>query len=279
MSEIDIPDLHEEAQGWASLPPESRACLYPLLKKERRTGRDIARIMMFNAIAAFNGNRVLNEEVIRTLIESLTIAGTDIYNKYAAAFFVLSKAAELVGQFVENVEITCNLLNLHIENAIYENIDCPACEPKRYDVYAIENWEKYGNGNIYLNTNNSWHEAWKKGKEAIICCAIERLMFKTAGLTLKVPGLEAMINNSIERLKLITRTHSKLTAKAREKFRRLNFAQSVEWIILDWTQPLPDIDDMLVPAKVMREARRKLRLDTFAYDYNMLDNIFRPHFA
>lgn len=267
--------MRELARAKGLWRPEADA----LLEKKGKTGRDISRISMFNAIAAFNDRRVLDTEAIDGLLATLTKAGWKTYNKYMAAFFVLSKSTELVGQIVDNVNITCQLLKLHTENALHENIDCPDCKPRRYNITAISNWQEYGEKNKSLLTHNAWHEAWTNAKEAIIWCAMERLMFKTAGATLNVPGLEAMLNKDIFRLNDIIKEHNDFEISALNSFKKLGLPEREMKIIYDWTTQLPAIDNFTVPEKVMKEARKKLRLDTFAYDYNMLDEVFKPHFG
>ena len=267
--------MRELARAKGLWRPEADA----LLVKKGKTGRDIGRISMFNAIAAFNDRRVLDADAIDSLLDTLTEAGWKTYNKYMAAFFVLSKAAEIVGQFVDNVNITCQLLKLHTENALHENIDCPDCKSRRYDVTVIANWQEYGEKNKSLLTHNAWYVAWNNCKQAIICCAIERLMFRTAGATLNVPGLEAMLNKDIFRLNDIIKEHNDFEISALNSFKELGLPEREMNIIYDWTAPLPTIDNFTVPEKVMKEARKKLRLNTFAYDYNMLDEVFKPHFG
>lgn len=270
-------DLQPEAKGWASLPPESRAALYPLLQKERHTGRDIARILMFNAIASYNDNRVLDEDAIRSMAASMTDAGWKVYNKYMAAFFVLSNSTELVTQMTKSIRIICDYLGLHIENAVHENIFYPDCSPLRYDINAIANFEKGGEIHKSIYTYNEWHNAWKEGNEIITNCAIERIMFKIAGMTLNVPGLEAMLNCIINGLKHVLESHNKTAMEARKMFLALDLPEKSRLIAMNWTKPLFNIDSLTVPDTTLKKAKRALRLENFAYDYSRLDRLIRDN--
>lgn len=276
MTENKQPDLYEDAPGWASLPPESRAALYPLLQKEKRTGKDIGRIFMFNAIAAFNGSRFIDEDTTQSMLDSLSEAGWRIYNKYGVAFLVLLKATDVVKLSVEKADIAYKLMTLHIENAVYENTIFPDSKWRRYDIEAIANYTS-GKRNKSVGTHNAWHDAWRNARDAIVDCVIERFIFKTAGETLVVPGLEASLNKPLNMLKEITGGYRDLTDAARDGFNNMDIPDKSRWVVMDWTQPLPDPDSMAVSDKVMRAARRKLKMDTFAYDYYRLHEFFKLH--
>lgn len=261
---------------WQCLPPESQEALYPLLRKKRLTGRDIGRISMFNAIAAFNGHRALDEINIQDLVANMTESGWRIYNIYTNAFFTLENYKNLVASCVEIIDVICKLLNINVENALHANVHYSDCAANKYNIKELSDLNK--NKNSALEFHNTQNEIWLKGKNAINNCAMERFKFKIAGEVLKVPGLEAILNKEFAELKKILADHHKSFQKARESFQKLDLPKDTEWLALDWTQPLPDVDSITVPQKTMKEARQKLNLNSFVYDYNFLDEIFKPFF-
>lgn len=276
----EAPPIPESWQGksLAGLPPEARAPFVKLADKKRKTGKDVGRLLMFNSMAALNNDPLFEFEESRNMVAALPERQRLDYKDYSTAFCILGKSVDLVESWEKQLSLTYNLLALHFENAITE-ITRPANNGLRlYDMAAIKDHDKWEGANPSLQRHNDWTATWNMAKQAITKAAVERFKFIAAGRFLKIPGLEVMLDKHLQTIDEVIQLYNKHSQEMRTLLKQLVSNDSFEWVIYEWTSPLPAIAEFEAPPKVMREATARLNLLNFPLSYEIITDKFTSLF-